>query len=49
MTNSLVVVDTGPLVYVAERENLDAIFTLDVRDFSVYRTSTGRALRMIPG
>jgi uncharacterized protein len=36
------------LVYLAEREGIDAIFTLDRRDFSIYRTSRGRALRIIP-
>jgi predicted nucleic acid-binding protein len=36
------------LVYRAEREGLDTIFTLDRRDFSVYRTSKNRAFRIIP-
>jgi uncharacterized protein len=36
------------LVHLAGREAIDTIFTLDRRDFSVYRTSRGRALRIIP-
>jgi uncharacterized protein len=36
------------LMYLAEREDIDTIFTLDRRDFTVYRTSKGRALRIIP-
>jgi hypothetical protein len=36
------------LVYLAEREGIEAVFTLDVRDFSVYRTATGKALRIVP-
>jgi uncharacterized protein len=36
------------LVHLAGREGIDTIFTLDRRDFSVYRTSRGRALRIIP-
>jgi len=36
------------LVYLAERERIDTVFTLDRRDFSVYRTASGKALRMIP-
>ena len=35
------------LVYLAERENLDAVFTLDRRDFSVYRLAGGRALQIL--
>ena len=30
------------MVYLAERENIETIFTLDRRDFSVYRRSRGR-------
>ena len=37
------------LVHLAERENLDIIFTLDRRDFSVYRVTGGRKLRLLPG
>ena len=35
------------LVYLAERENLDTIFTLDRRDFSVYRLAGGRTLQIL--
>ena len=35
------------LVYLAERDNIDTIFTLDRRDFSVYRVGK-RALRILP-
>jgi uncharacterized protein len=36
------------LVHLAEREGIDTIFTLDQRDFSVYRTSRKRTLRILP-
>jgi predicted nucleic acid-binding protein len=36
------------LVYLAERENINTIFTLDRRDFVVYRTTRKRAFRIIP-
>ena len=36
------------LVYLAERENINTIFTLDRRDFAVYRTARKRAFRIIP-
>jgi uncharacterized protein len=36
------------LVHLAARDGLDTIFTLDQRDFSVYRLPKGRALRVIP-
>jgi len=36
------------LMYVAEYEEVEAIFTLDRRDFSVYRTSKNRALKIVP-
>lgn len=36
------------LMYVAEQERIDTIFTLDRRDFSVYRTSRNRALKIVP-
>lgn len=36
------------LVYLAHRENIDTIFTLDRRDFSVYRTSHKRPFRLLP-
>jgi len=36
------------LVYLAERENVHTIFTLDRRDFSVYRTARKRAFRILP-
>ena len=37
------------LVYLAEREGIDTIFTLDRRDFSVYRTARNRPFRLLPG
>jgi len=37
------------LVTVAERENIYRIFTLDHKDFKVYRTKSGRSFRLIPG
>lgn len=36
------------LVYLAQREGLDSIFTLDHRDFSVYRYGKNRHLKIIP-
>ena len=36
------------MMYVAEHENIDTIFTLDRRDFSVYRTRRNRPLRILP-
>ena len=36
------------VMYLAEVENIDVVFTLDRRDFSVYRTTTGRALTILP-
>lgn len=36
------------LMYVAEREGIDAVLTLDRRDFSIYRTTDGRALDIFP-
>jgi uncharacterized protein len=36
------------LMYIAEREGIDTIFTLDRRDFSVYGTTAGRALEILP-
>jgi predicted nucleic acid-binding protein len=35
------------LVYLAERDNLDTIFTLDRRDFSVYRLAGGRTIQIV--
>lgn len=35
------------LVYLAEREGLDTVFTLDRRDFSVYRAA-GKAFQVLP-
>ncbi len=37
------------LVHVANREHIDRIFTLDRRDFSIYRLSSGRVFTIIPG
>lgn len=36
------------LVYLADREGIDTIFTLDRRDFSVYRSVRKRAFRILP-
>jgi predicted nucleic acid-binding protein len=36
------------LMYLAEREGIDTVFTLDCRDFSIYRTTDGRALAILP-
>jgi predicted nucleic acid-binding protein len=36
------------LVYLAEREGMETIFTLDRRDFSVYKAG-GKRLRVVPG
>ncbi len=36
------------LVYLAERDGMDAVFTLDRRDFSVYRIHGKRALQLLP-
>ncbi len=36
------------LVHLAERESIDAICTLDRRDFSVYRSARNRRFRLIP-
>jgi uncharacterized protein len=36
------------LVYLADREGIDTIFTLDRRDFSVYRSAGKRPFRIVP-
>jgi predicted nucleic acid-binding protein len=36
------------LVYLAEREDIDTIFTLDRRDFEVYRFGRNRRFRLLP-
>ena len=36
------------LVYLAERDGFDVVFTLDRRDFSVYQAGRKRAFRIIP-
>lgn len=36
------------LVHLATRDGLDTVFTLDRRDFSVYRLPRGRAFRILP-
>ena len=36
------------LMYLAEREDINAVFTLDLRDFGVYRRENGRPLRILP-
>lgn len=36
------------LMYLAEREEIETIFTLDRRDFTVYRLSMGRSPKVLP-
>jgi uncharacterized protein len=36
------------LVYLAGREQIDTVFTLDRRDFSIYRTTRKRSFRILP-
>lgn len=36
------------LVYLADREGIDTIFTLDRRDFGVHRSAQKRAFRLVP-
>jgi len=36
------------LAHLAEREGIETVFTLDRRDFLVYRVAGGRALNLIP-
>lgn len=36
------------LVYLANREQIETIFTLDQRDFSIYRSGRKRAFRIVP-
>jgi uncharacterized protein len=36
------------LAYLAERENIRTVFTLDRRDFSIIRVKRNRSLRIIP-
>lgn len=36
------------LVYLAEREGISTIFTLDQRDFSIYRYGKNRRLKILP-
>jgi uncharacterized protein len=36
------------LVYLAETRRLETVFTLDRRDFAVYRTTDNRTLSIVP-
>ena len=36
------------LVYLANRDGIDTVFTLDRRDFGVYRSARRKALRIVP-
>lgn len=36
------------LVYLAERESIEHVFTLDLTDFSIYRTAAGKRLHLLP-
>ena len=35
-------------MYIAEQKGIDTVFTLDRRDVSIYRTTAGKALRIVP-
>jgi predicted nucleic acid-binding protein len=37
------------LVYLAEREGIETVFTLDRRDFTVYRFGKNKSFTLIPG
>lgn len=36
------------LVYLAEREEMETVFSLDYRDFSVYRYGKNKSLKIVP-
>lgn len=36
------------LLYLAEQHNVDYVFTLDRRDFSVFRKASGKPLELVP-
>lgn len=36
------------LLYLAERDAIEIVFTLDRRDFAVYRTRRGQPLQLVP-
>lgn len=36
------------LLYLAERDKIDTVFTFDRRHFSIYRLGNGKTLRVIP-
>jgi uncharacterized protein len=36
------------LMYLAEREGIDTVYTLDRRDFSIYRMTDGSAVTIVP-
>jgi predicted nucleic acid-binding protein len=36
------------LIVIAEREELTTVFTLDQRDFAIYRDRLGRPFRLLP-
>ena len=38
----------GCLVYLAERDDIDTVFTLDRRDFSVYRFRQNKSFHILP-
>lgn len=35
-------------MHLAEREEIEHVFTLDRRDFSAFRTASGKALTLLP-
>lgn len=36
------------VMYIAEQEGIQTVFTLDRKDFSIYRTTKGKALKIVP-
>ena len=36
------------LMYLADRENIEQVLTLDRKDFGIFRTKSGRALQVLP-
>jgi hypothetical protein len=35
-------------MHLAERDAIERVFTIDVTDFSVYRTASGKRLQLMP-
>jgi predicted nucleic acid-binding protein len=36
------------IMHLAERDSIDHVFTIDITDFSIFRTSSGRSVELIP-